>query len=150
MTSGLITSMAEWAWIGLGAVLLAVEIIAPGTFLLWLGIAAVATGALFLLIPAHWQVQLAVFAVFSLIGLIIWSRLAARHSKDETDRPFLNRRADALLGREFVLDEPVVAGRGRIRVDDTVWSVSGPDLPVGTRVRVSAVDGAMLHIEASQ
>ncbi len=62
MTSSLISAMAEWTWIALGAVLLAVEIIAPGTFLLWLGIAAVLTGALFLLVPAEWQVQLVVFA----------------------------------------------------------------------------------------
>ncbi len=88
------------------------------------------------------------FCLFSLIGLVIWSRLAARHRDQESDRPFLNRRSEALLGQDFVLDEPVVAGRGRIRVDDTVWSVHGPDLPAGTRVRVSGVDGAILRIEA--
>jgi inner membrane protein len=147
MTAGAISSMGEWAWIGLAAVLLAVEIIAPGTFLLWLGLAAAATGAVFLLVPAGWQMQLAVYAGFSVAGLLVWSRLAARHHQTTTDRPFLNRRGDALLGQEFVLDEAIVAGRGRIRVDDSVWSVSGPDLASGSRVRVSSVDGAVLQIE---
>ena len=41
------------------------------------------------------------------------------------DGTFLNRRADELVGRAFVLDKPIVDGVGTVRVDDTVWRVSG-------------------------
>jgi inner membrane protein len=35
-----------------------------------------------------------------------------------------------------------------VRIDDTVWRVSGSDCPAGSRVRVAATDGANLLVEA--
>jgi len=52
------------------------------------------------------------------------------------------------IGRIFTLEEPIVGGNGRVRIDDSVWRISGPDLPSGARVRVASTDGAMLRVEA--
>ena len=59
----------------------------------------------------------------------------------------LNRRGEALIGRIFQLDRPIVSGEGRIRVDDSVWRVVGPDLAMGAAVRVVRIEGASLIVE---
>jgi len=41
---------------------------------------------------------------------------------------------------------PIVDGRGRLKVDDTMWLVEGPDLPAGTRVQVTGVDNTLLRV----
>ena len=57
--------------------------------------------------------------------------------------------ADALLGREFTLEKPIIDGNGTVRIGDTVWRVAGPDTPAGTRVKVVQVDGANLTVAAA-
>ena len=60
----------------------------------------------------------------------------------------LPQRARAAPGRPHLrADEPIVNGHGQVRVDDTNWRVTGPDLPSGTRVKVVAADGAVLKVE---
>ena len=63
-----------------------------------------------------------------------------------TDQPLLNRRGAQLIGRIATLAEPIKDGRGRIRIGDTLWRVSGPDLPAGTRVRVKAATDTDLEL----
>ena len=55
----------------------------------------------------------------------------ARRVEAPADQPFLNRRAEGYVGRAFTLEKPIVDGIGTIRIDDTVWRVSGPDCPAG-------------------
>jgi membrane protein implicated in regulation of membrane protease activity len=59
----------------------------------------------------------------------------------------LNRRAEYHVGRLFTLDDAIVDGRGRLKIDDTVWLIAGPDLPAGTHVRVTGVDNTLLCVE---
>lgn len=141
-------SWGAWGWIAFAAILMAAEIIAPGYFLIWLGLAAALTGVIFLVVDAAWQIQLAVFAAFSLISLLGWLRVMRASNDTASDRPGLNRRPDTLIGREFVLEEPIHAGRGRVRIADTVWIVTGPDMASGARVKVRSLDGATLVVEA--
>jgi membrane protein implicated in regulation of membrane protease activity len=65
------------------------------------------------------------------------------------DATSLNRRAEALVGRVFTLEAPIAGGVGRIRVDDTSWRVTGPDMLEGAAVRVVRVEGATLVVEAA-
>jgi len=134
-----------WSWLVVGLVLMALEVLAPGVFLFWLGLAALLTGLLSAAIQMSWQVQLITFAVLSLAAVPIWRRLArAKSSTPEHD--FLNRRSDALVGRVFTLEKPIQDGVGTVRVDDTIWRVAGPDTPAGSRVRVVHADGASLTV----
>ena len=75
-----------------------------------------------------WQAQLIAFAVLSLASIPLWRRFARRVEKPG-DQPFLNRRADAFVGRVFTLEKPIVDGAGTVRIDDTIWRVAGPDMP---------------------
>jgi membrane protein implicated in regulation of membrane protease activity len=145
--------LGEWNWILLGVVLLALEILVPGVFLLWIGIAAILTGALSLqllwLDVWGWQVQVLVFLVLSLVSAYIGTRVMGKSDGSDTDEPLLNRRAEQLVGRTATLEEAIVNGHGRIRLGDTLWRVSGPDLPAGTRVRVKTAQNAQLVVEAA-
>lgn len=147
-----LSELGPWNWMLLGAILLALEIIVPGIFLLWIGIAAILTGALSLQLWSFdlwsWQVQVIVFLILSIAAVIAGKRWSDRVATEETDEPLLNMRAAQLIGRTAVLEIPIQEGRGRIRLDDTIWRVSGPDLPAGARVKVVSVHGTELHVEA--
>jgi len=151
MIAGLVSELGPWSWWIAGLVLLAAEMLVPGFFLVWIGLAALIVGMLSLLFWDSsfwlWQVQAIVFALLAVAATLIGRRLILRHG--ETDQPFLNQRAESLVGRTATLAEPIREGRGRIRLDDTVWRVSGPDLPVGTKVKVVATDGRYLTVESA-
>lgn len=136
-----------WYWLILGVALMAAEIVAPGVFLLWLGVAALITGGLTYFAPdLSWQIQLAIFAVLSIAALVgAWRWVRGRPI--ETDRPSLNLRGNRYIGRVVELEGPIHNGRGRARVGDSIWPVSGPDLPAGSAVRVIDVNGTVLKVE---
>lgn len=134
-----------WLWLIAAGLLMIAELVVPGAYLIWLGVAALATSIAVALVPMGWQAQLVLFAVAALVAVVI-GRMLARSKHAESDRPFLNRRTDALVGRDFVLHEAIKDGVGQIRVDDTIWRVTGPDCPAGTRVVVSGAEGATLTV----
>jgi inner membrane protein len=142
-----IAHLGAWAWIALAALLVVAEMLIGGYFLLWIGSAAAATGLVFLVWPAAaWQWQMSVFAVLSLASVAAWYHFARTTSAATSDQPNLNERGAGFVGREFLLEEPIQAGRGRVRIADTVWTVAGPDCASGTRVRVTGMDGAILAV----
>jgi membrane protein implicated in regulation of membrane protease activity len=138
--------LGNWNWFIVGGILLAIEVMVPGTYMLWLGLAAIATGVIGFILPLSWQLLIVVFAVLAVVSVLIGRKLQPRAEPD-SDKPFLNRRADAFVGRIFTLEEPIVSGAGRVRVDDTTWRVTGPDCPAGTKVRVERADGATLIVQ---
>lgn len=146
MLMDVIATLGKWNWLVLAAVFFVIELLAPGAFMLWLGLSALLVGVISLFVDWPWQYQLVAFAVFALASLPIWRRLARRVEK-EGDQPFLNRRADAFIGREFTLEKPIVAGTGTVKVDDSIWRLSGPDCPGGSRVKVVRADAATLVVE---
>lgn len=140
-----IDGLGAWAWWVGGALLLAIEILAPGNVFVWFGIAAVLTGSAALVADIGWQVQLILFAVLSVVLVVAGRSWFARAGASE--EPLLNERATRLVGQSFVLGEPIVAGNGRIRIDDTVWRLTGPDVPSGTAIRIVGHDGAVLRAD---
>jgi len=147
--SDMFSTLGTWNWLIFGFVLMALELIAPGVFLFWLGLAALLVGLVsFVLLPS-WQAQLLMFAVFAAAAVPVWRRLARGSSAASVSNPFLNRRADALVGRVFTLEKPIIDGFGTVRIDDTIWRVAGPDAPAGSRVRIVQADGANLTVAAA-
>jgi membrane protein implicated in regulation of membrane protease activity len=143
----LLAALGHWNWLIAGLVLVGIEMLAPGVFMLWLGLAAMLVGLLSFVVHWSWQSQLLAFAAFALAAVPLYRRLG-RQQLNETDQPFLNRRADALVGRVFTLEQPIVDGAGTVRIGDTVWRVAGPDVPAGSRVKIVTADGASLRVEA--
>jgi len=139
-------ALGPWAWIIAGVILLAIELAVPGAFMMWLGIAALLVGGISLVVVWSWQWQFVAFAVFALASVPLWRRFAHK-VEPASESPMLNRRAEALVGRIFTLEKPIVDGTGSVRIDDTIWRVHGPDRPAGSRVRVTGADGANLAVE---
>ena len=84
--------------------------------------------------------------MFALASIPLWRRVARRVEKP-VDQPFLNRRADAFVGREFTLEKPIVAGNGTVRIDDTIWRLAGPDCPAAAASRSCARTPRLLVVE---
>lgn len=137
---------APWSWIVAGLVLLGLELVVPGGYLLWMGIAGILTGLLVLFQPLGWPVQWLVFGVLSLVSILLWIRLT-RHRAAQTDRPLLNQRAEHFIGQERVLERPIEGGFGRLALGDTTWRIAGPDLPAGQKIRIVGAEGAVLRVE---
>src|SRR6185312_15010415 len=102
----------HYLWWILALLLIAGELLLPGYFLLWIGIAAAA------------------------MGVVLWVV------------PTLGMLAQA-IGQRYELIEPIINGRGKARVGDGQWLVSGPDLPAGSTVEVVAVQGTTLKVRAA-
>jgi len=144
----IVNSLGGWNWVIVGFALLAIEILAPGFFFLWLGIAALVIGTSALLIAWPWQLQIIGFAVLSVASAYVGKTMMG-YADDggQTEDPHLNKRAARLQGRTFVLTEAIEHGSGRIKVDDSIWRVTGPDAPQGATVRVVGGEGSVLTVE---
>jgi membrane protein implicated in regulation of membrane protease activity len=132
----------SWLWLIAGLILCGLEMFAPGVFLLWFGLAAIATGLTLFLAPLNGAWTLLLFAVFAVAAVALGRKFyGARDEAPSGAR--LNSRSEALVGRVFVLETAIVDGEGAARVQDSIWRVVGPDLPAGARVRVTGVDGGV-------
>ena len=139
--------LTQWHWFIFALVLLILEIFVPGAFFLSMGIAAVILGLVLWLMPMlGWEYQLILFGILSVI-IIIWWRSRLARAPQVSDQPHLNRRGEQYIGRTFTLQEPIVNGNGKIRVDDSTWKIHGQDCPAGTQVTVTGVDGVVLRVE---
>lgn len=141
--------LGPWAWIVVGVFFCTAEMLAPGAFLLWLGLAAIATGLVTMIMPLAGAMTLVLFAGLGIAFAALGYRVYGVR-RNGTVGPEPNQGAREFIGREFLLAEPIVQGQGSIKLRDSVWRVSGPDLPVGRMVRVVAVErGVMLRVEAA-
>jgi membrane protein implicated in regulation of membrane protease activity len=138
------------AWLVLGGLLLAAEMLGGNGYLLWSGVAAVITGLLAWLIPFSWEWQGVLFALLTLLAAWLWWKwLSSRVKQQKPADASLNLRGQQLMGRRFQLDNALVNGHGHMRVDDSSWPVSADDdLAAGTRVEVIAVEGITLRVKA--
>jgi len=141
----------HYLWWILALLLIAGELLLPGYFLLWIGLAAAAMGLVLWADPALGLLAQAILfgllAFASCIGYARWLRPRLERRAPGGER--LNRRAEQLIGQRYELIEPIVNGRGKARVGDGQWLVSGPDLPLGTTVEVVAVEGTTLQVRAA-
>lgn len=143
----MLEEIVYWNWWVFALILIIVEVLVAGTFFLWMSISAGIVGLILLLLPGiSWQLQLSLFAIFSIVSIILSRIWLVRHARAEPPST-LNRRGSQYVGRQFTLAEPIINGVGRLNVDDTIWRVSGPDLEVGAKVLVEGLDGTILKVK---
>ncbi len=138
----------HYLWWILALLLMAGEILLPGYFLLWIGLAAAAMGVLSWLLPSLGLLMQAVlFGLLAFAACVAYARLLRpKLERREPGGQRLNRRAEQMIGQRYELIEPILNGRGKARVGDGQWLVSGPDLPLGSTVEVIGVDGSTLQV----
>ncbi len=147
MFAELAGQLVWWHWLVLAMLLLVIEITLPVLWFLWVALPAGVMAVLTLFVPdLTWQVQLIVFGAMAIASLFLGRRFLGG-VRTAQDTPGLNRRSEQHLGKVLTLAEPIVNGRGAARVGDTRWRVAGADMPSGTQVRVTEVDGTLLQVE---
>lgn len=134
---------ASVIWLVAGLALLGLEMMAPGVFMMWLGLAAIANGLVLLVWDISFGTQVGIYAVFAAISLFVGLRLRQKPV------PGLNTQQAGLVGRSVVALS--FSGReGRVRLGDSDWSArlsSGATPPEpGARLRVDGVDGTVLVV----
>lgn len=146
----MLEQLTYWHWFILAAILIILEIFAPGAFLLWIGIAAGVVGALLFFAPGMgWEAQFILFSLASVGSIVAWRGYRTKHPAI-TDEPTLNRRGAQYIGRVFTLDAPIVNGVGKIRVDDSTWKIEGADCAAGMKVKVTGIENTVLKVEMAE
>ncbi|RXT54444.1 hypothetical protein B6S44_12405 [Bosea sp. Tri-44] len=140
-------SLGGWAWIVLGLVLIGGEMLAPGVFLLWFGLAALLTGVVVGLTGITWQGALLIFAALAVASVLAGRAITRRRGEEPDAASGLNDRGRQLIGKVFKLEATMTGGEGRIRVGDSSWRVTGPELLAGAEIRIVRVEGATLVVE---
>lgn len=136
----------HWFWLTLGGLLLAAEMLGTSGYLLWSGIAAVLVGLVEWLAPFSWTAQGTLFALLTLVCVYLWYRWM-RHRERHQQPNSLNQRGNQLIGTHLTLDAPLINGIGHVKLGDSSWRVQADqDLPAGTQVIVTGVEGITLHI----
>lgn len=136
----------HWGWLVFAALLGIAEVLMPGVFLIWIAIAAAITGLVALALPITLPFQLLLFAALSLLAVWAGRRWYVDNPVPSSD-PLLNDRSARLIGQSVTVVDPIIAGEGRVKIGDSVWSATGPDTPAGTRMRVAGVDGTIIRVE---
>lgn len=136
-----------WHWWALAALLLLIELLAPGLYCLWLAGSALLTGTLLLAgINMTTGIQLITFSLLAVVGIGLARRWLKRHPIT-SDHPLLNQRTAGYVGRVVRLEQAIVDGKGRLNLDGSIWTVSGEDSPAQSLVRITGIDGLTLRVE---
>lgn len=140
----------HYLWWILALLLIAGEVLLPGYFMLWIGLAAAAMGVLLWLMPSLGLLaQAVIFAALAIAACVLYARkLRGRIERSEPGSERLNRRGEQMIGQRYVLTEAIVNGRGKAGVGDSQWLVAGPELPLGATVEVVAINGTTLQVRA--
>ncbi|HXT77939.1 MAG TPA: NfeD family protein [Acetobacteraceae bacterium] len=136
--------MTFWyVWLLAGLGLLILEMLAPGAFLMWIGLAAVGTGLIILLSGIGFDGQVVTFAVLTALSLAVGLKLRRRRHEP------LNTQRAGLVGRPATALS-FSATEGRVRVGDSDWPArlaEGASVPEqGAPLRVEDVDGMVLIV----
>lgn len=142
-------TVGGYGWWVIGLVLLVLEIVIPGVYLLFLGLAALVVGTNVLILGSGgwfgWEQQILAFIILSTVAVLVGRKWYGPKAGAEKATA-LNSRAERLVGRRAVLSEAIVGGSGKVAVEDGWWMVEGPDLPAGTRVTIAGARGSVLLV----
>jgi inner membrane protein len=135
-----------WGWGILGVLLMVLELLAPASFMLWIGLAALITAFLVGVFGLSWQAAFLVFGVLCVASVLLGKRLMGQKAHVEAGATF-NDRGALLVGQTFALSHPIVGGVGQLKIADSVWRITGVDAPIGTQIRVDSLDGTTLVVK---
>jgi membrane protein implicated in regulation of membrane protease activity len=151
--TGFLEGLTVFHWLGIGLILLTLEV-AVGTFdLLWIAVAAFITALFALVVPlplGGWQGQLTIFG-FSGIGLVWAGRTLFKGlRRSPTTHPNLNERLAKMVGQKGEAETSFENNRGKVKLGDSVWLAQQADETViveGDQVVVSGYDGTILKVK---
>jgi inner membrane protein len=136
-----------WFWWIIAGILLFAEMAMPGIFMLWLAVAAALTAVIDMAAHLSWMGEILTFAALSMVLVLASWRFVMAGRNVKSDSPHLNQKHSGFIGKTYILNTAIINGSGKIKVEDALWDVDGPDAEQGTRVKVTGVDGLRLVVE---
>jgi membrane protein implicated in regulation of membrane protease activity len=137
---------AHWVWLTLGLVLAGLEMLVPGVYLIWLALAAIATGGLTWMFDLSLPMQVIDFVFLSLIAVFSANRILRDRPIKSSD-PLLNRPGARMTGKTAIVVQKIDHGSGRVRLGDSEWIARGPDAEIGEYVRITGAEDSILLVE---
>lgn len=139
-----------WSWMSLGVILMILELLIPGTFMIWFGFGAILTGITLLFISGmSISSQLFVFVIMSMIcvafGIVIYAKIFGKNKENNHNK---KTGAHRYIGNRFIVAESFKNGRGKVTVADGVWiAISNKNFKKGDEITVTDVKGTQLIVE---
>ena len=88
------------------------------------------------------------FSIFAATAFAWYWWREHRRRQAELNSPLAeHRQGMRFIGQSLVLEQPISNNSGRIFIGNRQWQVRGPNLPIGSRVRVTGVDGTVLLVD---
>lgn len=143
-----LAGMGAWAWIIGGMLLMGVELLAPGLFFIWLGLAALATGLVVAATGMGWGPAGVMFCAFAAASVFGGRALTRRRASEPDSADHLNALSRDLIGKTVRLDQAIINGEGRVKIGDKIWRAHGKDTAAGIEVKIVRLDGSALVVEA--
>jgi membrane protein implicated in regulation of membrane protease activity len=138
----------NYGWWLLALALIGAEMLAPGYFLLWIGIAAGLMGVITWIAPTLPAIaQARLFGALAIAACAVYWKFIRPLAEQRDDQPLLNKRGERMVGRRVVVVEAIVNGRGKVKVGDGQWLVEGPDVAVGSEVEIVSVQGTTFTVK---
>lgn len=137
-------------WLIIGALLILFEIILPGVYLFWIGVAALIVGFILNFLPLSLTIQILLFAIFCIVTVLIGVKTYKGKDRDITTQHLNQARGAEYVGKVFTLTQDVVNNEGRLPIGDSVWGIHGEDLLAGTKIRITKANGNTLIYERSE
>ncbi|MFV0626246.1 MAG: NfeD family protein [Alphaproteobacteria bacterium] len=137
-----------WHWISFGLFMIFSELVTPGFYFLWIGLAAVLSGVVSYIFPElDFVVIGSIFAISSVVFCYLGKISLYKKVSNEASSS-LNNRAAQNIGLTVVVFEEIVNGAGKVKVGDSVWPAkSKEDKKVGDAVKIVDVDGISFIVE---
>jgi membrane protein implicated in regulation of membrane protease activity len=145
----IVNEWGAWGWMSLGVILMMLEFMIPGTFVVWFGTGAVLTGitvAIFAPMALSWQ--LFIFVIMSVVcvifGLSVYAKVFGKNKENAND---LKTGAKRFVGQTLTVCEDIKNAKGKVSVGDTVWlAAADEDIEKGSSVIVEDVNGTVLKV----
>ena len=137
----------KWLWMYAGAVLMLLEIMAPGFVVFFFGLAAATVGLILFGVDLSGTLQVALFSALSVLYLLTLRRfLKSIFVGDTTKSQKVDGEYVGRVGRVVEAIRPEVPGR--ILLGDAEWTASATEwLAPGTEVRVVAQRNLTMSVE---
>lgn len=129
-----------WYWLSAALLLLLLEILIPGAFLMWIGLGAAGVGVFLFVFPGAalaWQlIALAISVTAAVLLGATWQKQSRQKNPHA-----LNQGLESYVGRPAMASEDFVQGQGRIRLEDSSFSAYSDEvIKASQAVRIVAVD----------
>lgn len=134
-------------WLILSLLMIILETVLPIAVPLWVGVTGFAVGSAVYFLNIGGLKQALLFCFLVVPITLLGRKLFPIHIENVQDK-FMNQRMARLMGQEIILETDMDGCHViQQKIGETVWSLKGPSMPAGTRVKIVNMDNNLLIVE---